>query len=67
MNSLKNGEDGKGGYMAYTTEAADAGWQAAYEELKRRDSMMVTDYREEVDTLLVFVRATCPFAETPRD
>jgi hypothetical protein len=42
--------------MTYTTEAADAGWRAAYEELKRRDTKMVKDYREEVDTLLVFVR-----------
>jgi hypothetical protein len=42
--------------MAYSTEAADAGWRLVYDELKRRDHKMVKDYREEVDTLLVFVR-----------
>jgi hypothetical protein len=31
-----------------------------YAELKRRDEQMVTEYREEVDTLLVFVRPPGP-------
>jgi hypothetical protein len=32
------------------------GWRAAYDELKRRDEQMVKDYKDEIDTLLVFVR-----------
>jgi hypothetical protein len=30
-------------------------WGLTYEELKSRDERMVKDYREEIDTLLVFV------------
>lgn len=39
---------------------AAEGWRRVYEELKRRDERMVAEYREEIDTLLVFVRpVTC--------
>jgi hypothetical protein len=34
-------------------------WFKAFKELKRQDEEMVKEYREEVDTLLVFVRVRC--------
>lgn len=40
-----------------TPERIEEGWQESYSELRRRDENMVHDYREEIDTLLVFVSA----------
>jgi hypothetical protein len=40
---------------AVTAEKVEEGWKAAYDELKRLDEKMVAEYREEIDTLLVFV------------
>jgi hypothetical protein len=37
-------------------EPAEDPWRVAFEEFKKRDEKMVADYREEIDTLLVFVR-----------
>jgi hypothetical protein len=37
--------------------AADP-WRVAFEEFKKRDKKMVEAYREEIDTLLVFVRGS---------
>jgi hypothetical protein len=31
-------------------------WQAAFDEFVTRDKKMATDFREEIDTLLVLVR-----------
>jgi hypothetical protein len=31
-------------------------WRAVYDDLRARDESMIKDYREEIDTLLVFVR-----------
>jgi hypothetical protein len=36
-------------------EKAEEGWQESYNELRRLDEKMVQEYREEIDTLLVFV------------
>jgi hypothetical protein len=40
---------------AGTPDVTEA-WLAAYHELKRQDEKMHREYREEIDTLLVFVR-----------
>jgi hypothetical protein len=42
-------------------EAEVDGWHAAFEEFKARDEIMVKEYREEIDTLLVFVRVPLGF------
>jgi hypothetical protein len=42
-------------------EAEVDGWHAAFEEFKARDEIMVKEYREEIDTLLVFVRIPSGF------
>jgi hypothetical protein len=34
---------------------AAAGWQAAYAELKRQDERMFHEYKEDIDTVLIFV------------
>jgi hypothetical protein len=34
---------------------AAAGWQAAYAELKRQDERMCQEYKEDIDTVLIFV------------
>jgi hypothetical protein len=39
------------------TADAAAGWQAAYAELKRQDERMVQEYKEDIDTVLIFVRS----------
>jgi hypothetical protein len=33
-----------------------AAWRVMFDELKARDEIMVKEYQEEIDTLLVFVR-----------
>jgi hypothetical protein len=38
-----------------TVEQVEEGWQETYNELRRLDEKMVQEYREEIDTLLVFV------------
>jgi hypothetical protein len=42
--------------QVHATVDDEHAWRLAYEELKSRDERMVKDYREEIDTLLVFVR-----------
>jgi hypothetical protein len=39
-----------------TPEPTEDPWRLAFVEFKKRDEKMVADYREEIDTLLVFVR-----------
>jgi hypothetical protein len=41
---------------ASAPEPTEDPWRVAFDEFKTRDEKMVTDYREEIDTLLVFVR-----------
>jgi hypothetical protein len=40
-----------------TIGQVEEGWGETYKELRRRDEKMVQEYREEIDTLLVFVSA----------
>jgi hypothetical protein len=40
---------------AFSFEAAE-GWQTVFEELEKQDHKMEKDYREQIDTMLVFVR-----------
>jgi hypothetical protein len=44
-----------------TPEPTEDPWRVAFDEFKTRDEKMVTDYREEIDTLLVFVRRSHRF------
>jgi hypothetical protein len=39
-----------------TPEPAEDPWRVAFVEFEKRDTKMVADYREEIDTLLVFAR-----------
>jgi hypothetical protein len=41
---------------ASVPEPAEDPWRVAFVEFEKRDTKMVADYREEIDTLLVFVR-----------
>jgi hypothetical protein len=38
-----------------TPDNVEKGWKEAYGELKRSDEKMVPEYREDIDTLLIFV------------
>jgi hypothetical protein len=42
--------------LSSTLEPAEDPWRVAFVEFEKRDTKMVADYREEIDTLLVFVR-----------
>jgi hypothetical protein len=39
----------------FSSSQAD-GWRTAFEECEKTDKRMVEEYREEIDSLLVFVR-----------
>jgi hypothetical protein len=41
--------------LSSTPEPAEDPWRVAFVEFEKRDTKMVADYREEIDTLLVFV------------
>jgi hypothetical protein len=43
---------------ASVAEPGEDSWRVGFNEFKKYDEKMVNDYKEEIDTLLVFVR--CP-------
>jgi hypothetical protein len=56
MKPVVEDESASDDHRTYVDTDSAEEWALVYDELKRRDEQMVTEYREEVDTLLVFVR-----------
>ena len=64
--SIRQGEKGSGGTLTLVEEeVGSSGWSKIYPIVRELDEQSVKDCKEDIDTLLVFVRMTALLRHLP--